>query len=72
MSRCIAGLGSVTQAMKAQTVLTHEEVPSKIIKLDSSMSKRGCAYGLEYSCLYRKKVNVILDSAELKFEEFVL
>lgn len=72
MSRCIAGLGSVTQAMKAQSILSHEALPTKIIKLDSSISKRGCAYGLEYACLYRKNVTKILDSAGIKFEEFIL
>ena len=53
---CTLEVGSVTQAMKIQELLSRHAIPSKIIKTDSS-SRRGCVYGLSYTCSQSNNVN---------------
>jgi hypothetical protein len=61
---CTLEIGSVTQAMKAQELLSRYAIPSKIIKTDSS-SRRGCVYALSYACSQSNNVNTILSNAGL-------
>lgn len=72
MGRCIAAIGSVTQTMKAQNALSQESIASKILKLDSTMAKKGCSYGLEFPCYYRNNVRMIIEAAGLRYEEFII
>lgn len=61
---CSLEMGSVTQAMKAQELLSRYAIPSKIIKTDSS-SRRGCIYALSYACSQTNNVSHILSNAKL-------
>ncbi|MGM9684364.1 MAG: putative Se/S carrier-like protein [Eubacteriales bacterium] len=63
---CFAAIGSVTQAMKAQQVLAGAAVPCEVIKSDSSASRRGCIYGLKFSCAQENNVRTILNSAKIR------
>ena len=47
---CTVGIGSVTQALHAQSVLARAAIYSRVEKLDSSATKQGCAYGVTYAC----------------------
>ena len=47
---CTAILGSVTQAMRAQRALASAAILSEVRKVDAASGRRGCAYGIEYSC----------------------
>ena len=40
-------VGSVTYAIKVRKLLEHRGIKSKLIKIDSSKSKSGCAYGIQ-------------------------
>lgn len=61
---CTLEVGSVTQAMKAQDLLSRYAIPSQIIKTDSS-SRRGCVYALSYACSQKNNVNTILSNAKI-------
>ena len=61
---CTLEVGSVTQAMKIQELLSRHAIPSKIIKTDSS-SRRGCVYGLSYTCSQSNNVNTVLSTAKI-------
>ena len=54
MKKTIITLTSVTYAMKAKKQLSRIGIRSELIKVDSSKSKKGCAYGLEIpsDCFY--------------------
>ncbi len=41
--------GSVTYAIKSRKLLKSIGIPSKLIKIDASLSKNGCTHGLEIS-----------------------
>ena len=61
---CTLEVGSVTQAMKLQELLSRYAIPSKITKTDSS-SRRGCVYALSYACSQKNNVNTILSNAKI-------
>ena len=66
---CSAAIGSPTQAMKAQKALAEAAIPSTVIKSESS-SRRGCIYGLAFSCEQERNVRFVLDSAGIRVKEW--
>ena len=70
MKKCIAALNSITLAMKAQDALTRGAVFSKIVKLDSDMTKKGCAYGLEIPCGQLSSAKTIFANQKIKIREY--
>ncbi len=63
-NECTAEIGSVTQAMRAQDALGAAAIPAKVIKTQSS-SRRGCIYGISYSCAQEKNVRTVLDNVRI-------
>lgn len=67
---CVAVMGSVTQAMKAQKALGEAAIPSTVIKLEASSSRRGCTYGVRYSCAQENNVRTILGASRISVKEW--
>ncbi len=65
MKPCTASFGSLTYAIKAQKELAKVGVDAKIVKLDASLARRGCTYGVEFSCAEKRTVRTVLDGAKL-------
>ena len=65
-NECIAVIGSVTQAMNAQNVLAAAAIRVEVIKADSSITGRGCAYALMYPCIMEEKVESVLRNAGIR------
>ena len=61
---CSTQIGSLTQAMKAQSALSAAAIPSEIIKTESS-SRHGCVYGISYSCSQENNVRAVLENANI-------
>ena len=66
---CTAELGSMTQAMKAQEALSRAAIPSAVIKIESS-SRRGCVYGIAFSCEQKNNVRGVLSSARITVKKW--
>ena len=64
-SQCSAEIGSVTEAMKAQAVLAAAAIPSEIIKKEGSSRRRGCVFGIGFSCAQQNNVRAVLGSARI-------
>lgn len=47
LENTVITLSSITYAMKAKKLLSRAGIRSELIKVDSSKSKKGCAFGLE-------------------------
>ncbi len=62
---CSAEIGSVTEAMKAQKVLAAAAIPSEIIKKEGSSRRRGCVFGIGFSCAQKNNVRAVLSSARI-------
>lgn len=71
MNTCIASISSLNLAIKAQNALTQERIYSKIISLDPTLTKRGCAYGIEFSCSEERNIRTILRRAGIYPSQFI-
>lgn len=69
-AQCMAILGSMTQAMRAQRVLANAAIVSRVFKVDASQSRRGCAFGVEYSCLQQGNVQTVLENAGVRVRSY--
>jgi len=67
---CLAVMGSMTQAMRAQKVLSDAAVRAEVVKADSAHTRRGCAYALSYPCSQESNVRTILSSAGIRVRDF--
>ena len=67
---CLAVMGSMTQTMRAQKVLSDAAVRAEIVKADSAHAPHGCAYALSYPCSQEGNVRTILSSAGIRVRDF--
>ncbi len=67
---CLAVMGSMTQAMRAQKVLADAAVRTEVVKADPAHTRRGCAYALSYPCTQENNVRTILSSAGIRVRDF--
>ena len=68
---CTATFETMTVATKAQHALAHAAIRSEVIKLDSSYSGRGCAWGVEFSCAQETNVRTILGNARIPVKNYL-
>ncbi len=68
---CVASLKSMTIAIKAQKALSKENISCEIIRLEPSMTKKGCAYGIKFNCLSLYAVENALNSNKIKYSEII-
>ena len=71
MNSCTAAIGSLTIAMKALAALEKAGITARIVKLNPSMTRKGCAYGIEYSCEYHKAVRSAFNAANVSASSYI-
>ena len=71
MNICIATISSLNLSIKAQKALADERIFCKIVSLALSMSKRGCAYGIEFASSEERNVRKILNRAGVYPSQFI-
>ena len=69
--KCTATFETMTMASKAQHTLASAAIRSEVVKLDSSYSGHGCAWGLEFSCAQQNNVRTILGNARIPVKRFL-
>lgn len=68
---CSIAIGSLTNAMNAQKILSAAAIPSAVIKYDEQNGGgRGCVYGLSFSCAQSNNVRSVLASAGIKVRKW--
>ncbi len=68
---CISAKKSMTHAVKARRVLSSAGIHAEIINLDSSVTRRGCAYGVSFPCSMTERVQSILRKYDLDYGEII-
>lgn len=68
---CIASVKSMTYALKAKRALASHYINSEIIKLDSSVTKNGCAYGVKFDCINLYSAENALKSQNIKYSQIL-
>ena len=63
----ISSLRSVTHAEKAKRILGRAGIKCAIVGLDRSLTKHGCAYGIEYSAEDAGRVRTFLFENSLAY-----
>ena len=69
-STCFAAIGSITYAQKAQKALAAAAIPSSVTKAEVSSSRRGCVYGVRFSCAQESNVRTVLSNARITVKEW--
>ena len=70
-SVCTAVVGSMTMAMKAQSVLSDAAIRSGIAKISSSDTHNGCAYGVDFPCTQSANVRTVLSHAGIRVRQYL-
>ena len=70
MRESTAAVGSVTLAMRAQQALAQAAIPATVVKLEASSSRRGCVYGVQFSCLQEYNVKKVLEVARIQVKQW--
>ena len=68
--RCVGALPSMTVAIKAQRLLLAQGISSEVISLTGKETKRGCAFGIEFSCEQEGAVRSMLRAARVPVSQF--
>lgn len=68
---CVAYIGTNTLAMKAQSSLNSAAILSGVVKVNSSKTRRGCAYGVKFDCSQKANVKAILARDGITVKEFL-
>ena len=68
--RMIVAVSSITHATKGHEILDAKRMKNKIIKLDASLTAKGCAYGIELVG-ETAEVEKILRDAHVKFSQII-
>ena len=68
--RCVAVIGSMTRAMRAQSLLAAAAIRVEVIKADSARTGQGCAYAISCSCYQQENVRRILENAGIRVRSF--
>ena len=71
MKICTAAIGSLTSAIKAQRALAQAGIAGDIVKLDASMTRRGCAYGVEFPCEEGRSVRTIMNAEKITVSNYI-
>ena len=69
-NRCVASLGSITSATRAQRALASAAIYSEIIKLGDDAQGKGCTYGLEFGCSQLENVKTVFANAGIRPRDY--
>ncbi len=68
---CTAVIGSMTLAMKAQSVLADAAIRADLTKISSAAAQGGCAYGVDFACTQSQNVRTVLSRAGIRVRQYI-
>ena len=68
---CTAVIGSMTQAMRAQSILAEATIRAVVVKVSSAKSTGGCAYGVDFPCTQMSNAKTVLNQAGVRVREYL-
>lgn len=68
---CTAVIGSMTGAMGAQSLLAEAAIRAVVVKVSSSKSTGGCAYGVDFPCTQMSNAKTVLHRAGVRVREYL-
>ena len=70
-SACVAALGAITAAIKAQHVLLNAGIAAEVISLSPTQTKKGCAFGVAFPCMMQNAARIALQAARIPVSQFI-
>ena len=70
--KCVAAVGSMTAAIKAQRILLSHGIDAEVVALAPEQTRRGCAYGTEFSAKYQSAARTALRGAGVSVSQYML
>lgn len=68
---CTAVIGSMTQAMRAQSILAEAAIRAMVVKVSSAKNTGGCAYGVDFPCTQTSNARTVLQRAGVRVREYL-
>ena len=68
---CTAVIGSMTGAMKAQSILAEAAIRAVVVKVSSSKNTGGCAYGVDFPCTQMSNAQTVLSRGGVRVREYL-
>ena len=68
---CVIAMPSLTFALQGETLLDNVGIYVRVIKLPANATKKGCAYGLEVSCVFLEEAAQRLRAKNIKHGELL-
>ena len=69
--RCILPFISMTAAQRGSRVLEVNNIPHRIVEIDSNMTRRGCAYGIEVACCFADNAEMVLKHRRIRYGDLL-
>lgn len=69
--KTVAAIGAMTAAIKAQHALAAAGISADVIALSPEQTRRGCAYGIEFSKADEKAARAALSAARIRPSQFI-
>lgn len=70
--KCVAAVGAMTAAIKAQRVLRSAEIDAEVVALAPEETRRGCAYGVEFSAARENEARAAFRAARVSVSQYIL
>lgn len=68
---CVIALKSMTYAIKAKKALNDYYIDAEIVKLEPSMTKKGCAYGVRFDRVNLTQAQEALKKWSVRYTELI-
>ena len=68
---CVASVRSMTHAQKAKKALNNHLIECEIIRLEPNMTKKGCGFGVRFSCVNLYNAKDAFDKKNIKYSEIL-
>ena len=69
--RCVATLGPISTALKAQRALLDAGITAEVQSLAPGETRNGCAYGVAFGCPERDNVRRVLRAARINVLQYI-
>ena len=71
MADCILAMKTHTEAERARRIGLIEKIPTEIVNIDPSVTKRGCSVGIRLHCAQAEKFREALDKRKIPYGELI-
>lgn len=69
--RYIYPFASMTSVQRASKALTKSNIPHSIVELDASVTKKGCAFGIEVSKKQLDNAEKLMRQSGIRLKEYI-